>query len=213
MRQNFVGLVVSQGKMAKTIKVQVQIPVHNPRYKMVINKRRDFLVHDEGEICREGDIVRIESTRPLSARKFFAVAEVKTAYGQELQKYKNYPQMESTYRQYIQNNRGRLLLTNEENAEYNDLKSVLDKPLPLAARRSKNSMYSEALNEKKKAESTIEKLFESARGRQIKITDDGLPTFVDLLPKTFSRDFVRLFHRQQVDPSKAPETITVSTSA
>ncbi|KAJ8102848.1 hypothetical protein POJ06DRAFT_245803 [Lipomyces tetrasporus] len=203
MRQNFVGLVVSQGKMAKTIKVQVQIPVHNPRYKMFINKRRDFLVHDEGEICREGDIVRIESTRPLSARKFFAVAEVKTAYGQELQKYKNYPQMENTYRQYIQNNRGRLLLTKEEDAEYNELKSVLDRPLPLAA-RSKNSMYSAALNEKKRAESTVEKLFEGARGRQINLTEDGLPTFVELLPKTFSRDFVRLFHRQEADPSKTP---------
>ncbi|KAK9390482.1 hypothetical protein V1515DRAFT_528577 [Lipomyces mesembrius] len=204
MRQNFVGLVVSQGKMAKTIKVQVQIPVHNLRYKMVINKRRDFLVHDEGDICREGDIVRIESTRPLSARKFFAVAEVKTAYGQELQKYKNYPQMESSYRQYIENNRGRLLLTKEENAEYNVLKSVLDKPLPSAIRGAKNAkQYNEALNERKKVETAIEGLFKSARGRKIQLTEDGLPTFVDLLPKTFSRDFMRLFHRQQGDIQRA----------
>ncbi|KAK9318643.1 hypothetical protein V1522DRAFT_273403 [Lipomyces starkeyi] len=204
MRQNFVGLVVSQGKMAKTIKVQVQIPVHNLRYKMVINKRRDFLVHDEGDICREGDIVRIESTRPLSARKFFAVAEVKTAYGQELQKYKNYPQMENTYRQYIENNRGRLLLTKEENAEYNVLKSVLDKPLPSATRRAKNAkQYSEALNERKSVETAIEGLFQRARGRKIQLSEDGLPTFVDLLPKTFSRDFMRLFHRQQGDTQRA----------
>ncbi|KAK9361680.1 hypothetical protein V1504DRAFT_389624 [Lipomyces starkeyi] len=204
MRQNFVGLVVSQGKMAKTIKVQVQIPVHNLRYKMVINKRRDFLVHDEGDICREGDIVRIESTRPLSARKFFAVAEVKTAYGQELQKYKNYPQMENTYRQYIENNRGRLLLTKEENAEYNVLKSVLDKPLPSATRRAKNAkQYSEALNERKSVETAIEGLFQRARGRKIQLNEDGLPTFVDLLPKTFSRDFMRLFHRQQGDTQRA----------
>ncbi|KAK9333341.1 hypothetical protein V1520DRAFT_352139 [Lipomyces starkeyi] len=204
MRQNFVGLVVSQGKMAKTIKVQVQIPVHNLRYKMVINKRRDFLVHDEGDICREGDIVRIESTRPLSARKFFAVAEVKTAYGQELQKYKNYPLMENTYRQYIENNRGRLLLTKEENAEYNVLKSVLDKPLPSATRRPKNAkQYSEALNERKRVETAIESLFQRARGRKIQLSEDGLPTFVDLLPKTFSRDFMRLFHRQQGDTQRA----------
>ncbi|KAK9377046.1 mitochondrial 37S ribosomal protein uS17m [Lipomyces chichibuensis] len=200
MRQNFVGLVVSQGKMAKTIKVQVQIPVQNSRYKMVINKRRDFLVHDEGDICREGDIVRIESTRPLSARKFFAVAEVKTAYGQELQKYKNYPHMENTYRQYIENNRGRLLLTKEENAEYNLLKSVLDKPLPSAMRHAKNAKtYNEDLNERKRVETTIERMFQRARGRKIQLSEDGLPTFVDLLPKSFSRDFMRLFHRQQGD--------------
>ncbi|KAK9487127.1 hypothetical protein V1527DRAFT_461733 [Lipomyces starkeyi] len=204
MRQNFVGLVVSQGKMAKTIKVQVQIPVHNLRYKMVINKRRDFLVHDEGDICREGDIVRIESTRPLSARKFFAVAEVKTAYGQELQKYKNYSQMENTYRQYIENNRGRLLLTKEENAEYNVLKSVLDKPLPSATRPAKNAkQYNEALNERKSVETAIEGLFQRARGRKIQLSEDGLPTFVDLLPKTFSQDFMRLFHRQHSDTQRA----------
>ncbi|KAK9354716.1 hypothetical protein V1505DRAFT_80289 [Lipomyces doorenjongii] len=204
MRQNFVGLVVSQGKMAKTIKVQVQIPVHNLRYKMVINKRRDFLVHDEGDICREGDIVRIESTRPLSARKFFAVAEVKTAYGQELQKYKNYPQMETSYRQYIENNRGRLLLTKEENTKYEVLKSVLDKPLPSAIRLAKNAkQYNDALNERKRVETEIEGLLKGARGRKIQLSEDGLPTFVDLLPNTFSRDFMRLFHRQQGDTQRA----------
>ncbi|KAK9492274.1 hypothetical protein V1508DRAFT_398127 [Lipomyces doorenjongii] len=204
MRQNFVGLVVSQGKMAKTIKVQVQIPVHNLRYKMVINKRRDFLVHDEGDICREGDIVRIESTRPLSARKFFAVAEVKTAYGQELQKYKNYPQMETSYRQYIENNRGRLLLTKEENSKYEVLKSVLDKPLPSAIRLAKNAkQYNDALNERKRVETEIEGLLKGARGRKIQLSEDGLPTFVDLLPNTFSRDFMRLFHRQQGDTQRA----------
>ncbi|KAK9240361.1 hypothetical protein V1525DRAFT_227992 [Lipomyces kononenkoae] len=205
MRQNFVGLVISQGKMAKTVKVRVQIPVHNSRYKMVVNKRRDFLVHDEGDICREGDIVRIESTRPLSARKFFAVAEIKTAYGQELQKYQNYPQMESTYRQYVEDNRGRLLLTKEENAEYSSLKSELDKPLPAFARNSKNTEhYNEALNRRKNAERRISILLEVARGRQIQLTEDGLPTFVDLLPNKFSRDFVRLFHRQQGDAQGAP---------
>ncbi|KAK9366479.1 hypothetical protein V1509DRAFT_629561 [Lipomyces kononenkoae] len=194
MRQNFVGLVISQGKMAKTVKVRVQIPVQNSRYKLVVNKRRDFLVHDEGDICREGDIVRIESTRPLSARKFFAVAEIKTAYGQELQKYQNYPQMESTYRQYLEDNRGRLLLTMEENAEYYSLKSELDKPLP---KNSKN--YDDAVNGRNRAEARISSLFEGARSRQIHLTEDGLPTFVDLLPNTFSRDFLRLFHRQQGD--------------
>jgi len=41
-----------------------------------MNNRKDYLVHDEGELCSMGDIVRIEACRPLSARKHFAIAEI-----------------------------------------------------------------------------------------------------------------------------------------
>jgi ribosomal protein S17 len=33
-------------------------------------------VHDETELCKVGDVVRITACRPMSARKRFAVAEV-----------------------------------------------------------------------------------------------------------------------------------------
>ncbi|KAK9480044.1 hypothetical protein V1514DRAFT_326269 [Lipomyces japonicus] len=87
MRQNFLGVVVSHGKMAKTVKVRVQQPVFSQRYNRLITNRKDYLVHDEAEVCREGDIVRIESTRPLSARKFFAIAEIKNDKGQKLEQF------------------------------------------------------------------------------------------------------------------------------
>ncbi|ODV93758.1 hypothetical protein PACTADRAFT_51514 [Pachysolen tannophilus NRRL Y-2460] len=86
-RQNFVGLVISQGKMAKTVKVRVQQKSYNKKIHKELIKRKDYLVHDEGEICREGDLVRIEATRPLSPRKFFAVAEIKKNKGQQFAKY------------------------------------------------------------------------------------------------------------------------------
>ena len=35
-----------------------------------------FLSHDEGNVCRAGDVVRIEETRPLSKRKHFKVTDV-----------------------------------------------------------------------------------------------------------------------------------------
>ena len=74
--------------MVKTIKVRVNIRQMHPIYKKVtsrilnypliqiLNVRKNYLVHDEGELCTVGDIVRIESCRPLSARKSFALAEI-----------------------------------------------------------------------------------------------------------------------------------------
>ncbi|OUM52500.1 hypothetical protein BVG19_g1699 [[Candida] boidinii] len=86
-RQNFIGFVVSQGKMDKTIKVRVLQKVFNKKVHKEFFKRKDYLVHDQANICREGDMVRIEATRPLSARKFFAVAEIKRNKGQEFIRY------------------------------------------------------------------------------------------------------------------------------
>ncbi|SCU91916.1 LADA_0F12970g1_1 [Lachancea dasiensis] len=82
-RQNFVGLVVSQGKMHKTVKVRVETKVFNKRINKELFSRKDYLVHDEGEVSREGDLVRIEATRPLSKRKFFSVAEILKNKGQQ----------------------------------------------------------------------------------------------------------------------------------
>ncbi|KAL3229952.1 Small ribosomal subunit protein uS17m [Nakaseomyces bracarensis] len=82
-RQNFIGLVVSQGKMQKTVKVRVERKVFNKRINKELFRRKDFLVHDEGEITREGDLVRIESTRPLSKWKSFAIAEIIRNKGQQ----------------------------------------------------------------------------------------------------------------------------------
>jgi Ribosomal protein S17 len=42
----------------------------------ILNNRRNYLVHDEGEICSVGDIVRIEACRPISTRKKFCLAEI-----------------------------------------------------------------------------------------------------------------------------------------
>ncbi|KAG7746048.1 hypothetical protein KL911_004321 [Ogataea haglerorum] len=86
-RQNFVGFVISQGKMDKTVKVRVMQKVLNKKLQKEYLKKKDFLVHDEANICKEGDLVRIEATRPLSARKSFAVAEIKKNKGEEFQHY------------------------------------------------------------------------------------------------------------------------------
>lgn len=82
-RQNFIGLVVSQGKMQKTVKVRVERRVFDRRINKELYHRKDFLVHDESDVSREGDLVRIEATRPLSKRKAFAIAEIIKNKGQQ----------------------------------------------------------------------------------------------------------------------------------
>ncbi|ODQ68649.1 nucleic acid-binding protein [Nadsonia fulvescens var. elongata DSM 6958] len=82
-RQNLVGMVISQGKMNKTIKVRVQSLIYNSRINKDVMSRSDFVVHDEANVCKEGDVVRIEACRPLSSSKRFAVAQIKSNKGQE----------------------------------------------------------------------------------------------------------------------------------
>lgn len=86
-RQNFIGLVVSQGKMHKTVKVRVQSKTYDKKINKDVLRRKDYLVHDEGNLCKEGDIVRIEAIPKISARKYFAIAEIKVDKGQQFALY------------------------------------------------------------------------------------------------------------------------------
>jgi len=74
-RQEKVGIVTSN-KMQKTVVVTVQRQFKHPFYKRVIRRSKSFLAHDEKNQCQVGDTVRIEETRPLSARKRWRVIEV-----------------------------------------------------------------------------------------------------------------------------------------
>lgn len=74
-RQQKVGRVVS-AKMNKTIVVEVVRQVTHPFYKRTVKKYRKFYAHDESRQAREGDVVRIEETRPLSRLKRWRLLEV-----------------------------------------------------------------------------------------------------------------------------------------
>lgn len=74
-RKTRTGVVVSD-KMDKTVVVQVTRRVRHPLYKKYFYKSKKFLAHDETNDCGVGDTVRIVETRPLSARKRWAVDEV-----------------------------------------------------------------------------------------------------------------------------------------
>lgn len=87
VRQTFSGLVVSQGKMSKTVKVRVQRVKFNRLVQKDIVHYKDFLVHDEAEKCKEGDVVRIEYVKKFSPRKAFAVTAIMKNKGTEWMQY------------------------------------------------------------------------------------------------------------------------------
>ncbi len=74
-RQQKVGRVVSD-KMDKTVVVAVDYVRRHPLYNKRITRTSKFQAHDENNTCQEGDIVRIEETRPLSKHKRWIVREV-----------------------------------------------------------------------------------------------------------------------------------------
>ena len=68
------GEVVS-AKMDKTVVVQVTRRVRHPIYGKLISKRKKYYAHDENNLCKEGIIVKIKETRPLSRLKRWTVIE------------------------------------------------------------------------------------------------------------------------------------------
>ena len=74
-RKTLVGRVVSD-KMDKTITVVVETKRNHPVHGKRINYSKKYKAHDENNVAKEGDIVRIMETRPLSATKRFRLVEV-----------------------------------------------------------------------------------------------------------------------------------------
>ena len=70
-----VGTVIAR-KMQKTVTVQVERQIRHPLYKKTIRRKQTFLVHDEAEKCKVGDVVRIIETRPISKTKRWRVLAI-----------------------------------------------------------------------------------------------------------------------------------------
>ncbi len=74
-RQELVGKVVS-AKNDKTITVLVETHKKHPLYGKRVKYSKKYAVHDEKNIAKEGDTVKIRSTRPLSKTKRYELVEV-----------------------------------------------------------------------------------------------------------------------------------------
>lgn len=69
------GVVVSD-KMDKTVVVQVEDLRRHRLYGKTIRRTTKLKAHDEHNTAREGDLVRLMETRPLSATKRWRVVEI-----------------------------------------------------------------------------------------------------------------------------------------
>ena len=70
-----VGRVVSD-KMDKTATVLLERKVRHPLYGKYVRRSSKVHVHDEDNVCQEGDMVSIRQCRPMSKTKSWQLVEV-----------------------------------------------------------------------------------------------------------------------------------------
>jgi small subunit ribosomal protein S17 len=68
------GVVVSS-KGNKTIVVKVERRIMDPVYKKFIRRSKNYHAHDENNSRKEGDVVSIQESKPISKLKRWIVVE------------------------------------------------------------------------------------------------------------------------------------------
>lgn len=74
-RKTRIGLV-SSDKMDKSVTVSIEKRVKHPIYKKYFKKTTKFMAHDEKNECKQGDIVKIMETKPMSKKKRWRLVEI-----------------------------------------------------------------------------------------------------------------------------------------
>ena len=75
IKKEKVGKVISN-KCNKSVIVKVDRILKHFFYGKFIKKTTKFMVHDENNVCKIGDIVKIVETRPMSKRKKWKVFKI-----------------------------------------------------------------------------------------------------------------------------------------
>ena len=68
--------VVTSAKANKTVTVRVERQFAHPLYGKRIRNTKKYHAHDEENRYKEGDVVRIAETRPISKKKRWRVVEL-----------------------------------------------------------------------------------------------------------------------------------------
>lgn len=74
VKKEYVGKVVSVTN--KTISVLVETYKNHPLYHKRVKSSKKYSAHDEKNIAKVGDLVKIVETRPLSKTKHFYLKEI-----------------------------------------------------------------------------------------------------------------------------------------
>lgn len=75
IRREWFGNVISN-KMNKTVVVAVERSMIHPVYKKVLRRVTQLKAHDEGNVCKVGDRVKLIETRPISKDKNWRVVQI-----------------------------------------------------------------------------------------------------------------------------------------
>lgn len=75
LKREIQGVVV-QKTGEKTATVLVERRVMHPRYRKFVKRFKKYLVHDENNEVKAGDVVRAIECRPLSKRKSFRLKSI-----------------------------------------------------------------------------------------------------------------------------------------
>lgn len=70
-----VGKVVSD-KMQKTVVVLVERTVKHPKYGKIMRRTTKLHAHDENQVCKIGNTVKIRESKPISKKKCWELVEV-----------------------------------------------------------------------------------------------------------------------------------------
>ena len=74
-KRELIGVVVSD-KADKTITVKVETYKKDPLYNKRVKYSKKYTAHDENNVAKIGDKVRLVATRPLSKTKRYELAEI-----------------------------------------------------------------------------------------------------------------------------------------
>ncbi len=66
------GVCVSD-KMDRTVVVRVERKIMHPLYKKFVRRSKRYAAHDETNVVKMGDVVKIRECRPLSKTKHWEV--------------------------------------------------------------------------------------------------------------------------------------------
>ena len=69
------GVVVS-AKMDKSAVVNVERIIQHPLYKRTMKRSKKYKVHDEKNVCKVGDKIRVIECKPISKQKTWRLLEV-----------------------------------------------------------------------------------------------------------------------------------------
>jgi small subunit ribosomal protein S17 len=75
LRKERIGVVTSD-KMTKSIVVSETKKVKHPMYGKFVLKTKKYVVHDEKNESKNGDVVRIMETRPMSKNKCWRLVKI-----------------------------------------------------------------------------------------------------------------------------------------